>query len=592
MNVSCIIINGTINISYGYNESATATAIWLEDLNFSGWFQFHVFGNSSYPSKEIARCAGGLEGYTHNSSLYQQIKLVKDMDGSSQSGYSDEVLNFLQSNLNYIKQSVDSYPDSIYWNKVGIILEQFQGLVYGYNLVAEHKLSEIDFWIYQAEGDMDDIFDKFPNNVHRMKRDHCTGLVRLLDNYSDLYFSHNTWSDFRELFGELKEYHLNIKEFKASTILMSTRIGRLASDDDFYINDQGLFIFETTIGNYNSDLYDLIVPQNVFTWIRDLLSTWDSSSGQEWTQIFRKHNSGTYNNQYVIVDSKRFQKNHKPSKDLIWVLEQIPGLIISKDSTDFLVNRGFYPSFNCPSFIEIFNLSGLPQLISSWGDDGNYWDYNTSSRYRILSREAPSLQNFDQFKKLMRYNNYKKDSYSHGDPGQMILSRYDLRDGLNPHFRKSLFGGLDTKALRLSESFSNLYFHAINSPEYEYNPPFNFSASPFPNISHDGLPNFWKFNWTIFQSLYINKCSTFTKEESCISNDFCGWCIYSQQCLGGDSHAPFYGLVCDAGWSTKVERSRGSIITIILVSSLVVILICVILVFHCIYFQNKNSRLL
>lgn len=34
-----------------------------------------------------------------------------------------------------------------------------------------------------------------------------------------------------------------------------------------------------------------------------------ASNGKNWTDIFSKFNSGTYNNQWVVADYKLFQKN-------------------------------------------------------------------------------------------------------------------------------------------------------------------------------------------------------------------------------------------------------------------------------------------
>ena len=37
-------------------------------------------------------------------------------------------------------------------------------------------------------------------------------------------------------------------------------------------------------------------------WIRSLAANRLSQGGKEWTEIFSKFNSGTYNNQWMIVD--------------------------------------------------------------------------------------------------------------------------------------------------------------------------------------------------------------------------------------------------------------------------------------------------
>lgn len=139
---------------------------------------------------------------------------------------------------------------------------------------------------------------------------------------------------------------------------------------------------------------------------------------------------------------------------------------MTRDATSQLIKDGYFASFNTPSFMELFNLSGLPQKMASWGEDAYYWSYSDSPRYYLFKREAPRIKDFETFQLFMRYNNFKVDPYSNGDPGQMILSRYDLRDGLNPHFKRREFGGLDTKALKLTEAVSSLNFHAIASPEH------------------------------------------------------------------------------------------------------------------------------
>jgi hypothetical protein len=49
---------------------------------------------------------------------------------------------------------------------------------------------------------------------------------------------------------------------------------------------------------------------------------------QSWVDLFSYLHSGTYNNEWQIVDLNQFTPNQKPSSGLLWVLEEVPGEII------------------------------------------------------------------------------------------------------------------------------------------------------------------------------------------------------------------------------------------------------------------------
>lgn len=566
-----------------------AVAEFTDSMNETGWYQFHVNGTKGKDSKNIMRCAGALEGYLSQERIYQHYKLIYDMnDWDLNLDLPPITKQFLEDNMKYVKHSSEAYVDSKFWNEIGLIYKQFEGMVEGYNLKAPEgqKISELGLWFLQSEGDFFDIQEIYPNDVQEgkvhknLKRskygkvtsgEHCSGLIKLLDDYSDLYFAHDSWSDYRELHGELKEYNLQIPEFKANKIVMSTRIGKLSSFDDFYINDQGLFVLETTINNFNEELYKKVVPQSLFTWIRGVHATWTSDSGKEWTETFIKHNSGTYNNEYLIVDSKQFVEKQKPKSDLLWIIEQYPGTYRSQDITDVLVKQGFFPSFNTPWFEDLYNLAGFPEIVESWGEDGNYWTYNTSARYNLFYREVPRIKTFEQFQDFMRYNNWKRDVYSNGDPGQQIMARYDLRPGIKPHFPAKLFGGLDSKCLKLSEASkgTRMKFHARASPTHDEKngiPVFQFPS----DLPHDGLPDVWNFSWIVFNSNEPDECEYHQNKDDCLKDHRCGYCHDSKKCFYGNKDGPLDGI-CDAGWIKKSELqsfAKPMVITVSLIAVL------------------------
>ena len=222
--------------------------------------------------------------------------------------------------------------------------------------------------------------------------------------------------------------------------------------------------------------------------------------GKEWTDIFARHNSGTYNNQWMVVDYKLF-KPGKPLRDgLFWVLEQLPSLIEAKDMTDTLRTQAFWPSYNSPYFTSVFNLSGCPSLVEKYGD---WFSYDKTPRALIFKRDQSTVTDLDSMMKLMRYNNYQKDPLSRCElcsppySGENAISaRNDLNpaDGTYPFHALShrRHGGTDAK-LTSHAMVHSLDFVAAGGPTWDSLPPFQWSLSDFANVSHVGQPDLWDF---------------------------------------------------------------------------------------------------
>ena len=99
----------------------------------------------------------------------------------------------------------------------------------------------------------------------------------------------------------------------------------------------------------------------------------------------RRANSGTYNNQWMLVDYKLFKPGmEKLKKGLLWILEQIPGQTHAEDMTWLLESQSYWPSYNSPYFKDIFVASGLPEMVSKYGD---WFSYDKTPRARIFKRD-------------------------------------------------------------------------------------------------------------------------------------------------------------------------------------------------------------
>lgn len=601
-NASCVILpDGEPKITRTIDTNADAWAYWNNSIFEIGWYKLHIEGREGSDPYNMLRCAGLLEGYLSQHEIYLHFQLIKDIHNFKRDEpYSENWKYFMEKNMNYTFHSIEAYVDSSYWQDINFTITQFNGLVDGYKLRQEERgytnetMTPLDFWFLEAECELYDIESALSQKRQKVNGptngEDCTGLIRLLPDYSDIFFSQDTWSDFRDLHGELKEYHFPIPQFKANRVMFSTRVGKLFSYDDFYIADSGLLVLETTMSIFNMSLYDLVVPESLLTWLRAVRSMWMTDNGPDWTTEFIKHNSGTLNNQYLILDTKKFVRNEKPKKDLLWMIEQYPGDYEKKDLTELLVNNGYFPSINVPFTERLYKKAGYPDKVRSMGDVGDYFSYYNSSRFKILDRESRRITTFDEFIKLMTYNNWKRDPYSKSDPAQAIMSRYDLRRSGEPYGAGKAFGGLDSKCCRVTEFSTKMLFHAIASPaKTENNTPWEFGKPPYEDIRYEGLPALWDFNWTTFQSLTFDLCSNNSEKECVENNDLCGWCTYSQTCLPGDKSGPFFDVKCEDGWKVKQTNPKWAAPVIISISVIIVIFVLVVFISH--YIHSKNKKL-
>lgn len=81
-------------------------------------------------------------------------------------------------------------------------------------------------------------------------------------------------------------------------------------------------------------------PATVPSWQRVRAANLLAADGRTWVDVFKRHNSGTYNNQYMVVDLKRFQPRKQLQSGLLWVVEQLPGMVEAADMTNTL-SRGY-----------------------------------------------------------------------------------------------------------------------------------------------------------------------------------------------------------------------------------------------------------
>ena len=97
------------------------------------------------------------------------------------------------------------------------------------------------------------------------------------------------------------------------------------------------------------------------------------------------------------------------------------GLYKYSDVTSQLA-RGYWPSYNVPYHRIIFDKSGYPEIVNK---SGSAHSYELAPRAKIFRRDQGSVVDMESFKKIMRYNDYREDPYSEGNPTYAICARGD-----------------------------------------------------------------------------------------------------------------------------------------------------------------------
>uniref|UniRef100_A0A3Q2HAG4 Phospholipase B-like n=1 Tax=Equus caballus TaxID=9796 RepID=A0A3Q2HAG4_HORSE len=401
--------------------------------------------------------------------------------------------------------------------QVRLTLLQLKGLEDSYEgsvafPTGRFTIKPLGFLLLQISGDLGDLEPALNKTEARrtLGAGACSALVKLLPGHRDLLVAHNTWNSYQSMLRIIKKYWFQFHEgpqedappAPGNRLVFSSYPGTIFSCDDFYILASGLVTLETTIGNRNPALWKYVQPKHcVLEWVRNIVANRLAVDGDSWADTFKRFNSGTYNNQWMIVDYKAFVPGGpSPGSRVLTILEQLPGMVVVADKTSELYQKTYWASYNIPSFETVFNTSGLQALVAQYGD---WFSYDGSPRAQIFRRNQSLVRDLDSMIQLMRYNDFLHDPLSlckecspQPNGENAISARSDLNPANGsypfPALRQRSHGGIDVKvtSMALAKAFR---FLAASGPTWDQVPPFQWSASPFSGLLHMGQPDLWKF---------------------------------------------------------------------------------------------------
>lgn len=531
--------SGKFKVVYGdkLDPDAVATATYKTEYEKEGWdyltLQSYQGDDNKYQDHIKSYGMGFLEGVMTHQRIYPFYLNMKhfhfhDPNATVQTFEMPEITKkFVQQNLVYMKQKALAKKDQDpYWDQVYNFYKQMMGLIDGYNSMAEKdkQISYVDFQVMNAVSDVDEmVYWKNPKarpDFSKMTTEeiidfidthnHCSALMKVSPDFKDVWFGHNTWTSYNKMNRIFKEYKFktNTKVEQSKTVAFSGYPGILASIDDFYILDSDLYVTETTNSVFNKELYDVLTPESLLSWMRTLVANRLSSTGSEWAEIFSRENSGTYNNQFQILDLKKIDiDNTVISPGALTIIEQIPGLTVSDDMTEYF-KKGYWPSYNSAYFPKIRDLSGYEKQIQEHPELKDVLDYTSGARANIFRRDQAKVVDIESYKKIIRYNDYLNDPLSKKNPALAIGARKDL---VEEQSKKMCYGITDAKFASIKDikGKKNKKIYIISGPTNDNVEAFNWETNTCKDNQDgkwqgEGQVKLWNFGWIEYNTVLFD----------------------------------------------------------------------------------------
>jgi hypothetical protein len=495
-------VDGVVPLDFT-DPSVVITGEFNETILQTGWYTLALTSNGNFSDADQAYAAGYFEGIV--SSLPAQQHYLNHYTGNA---VPENINQWLAEHIVWIEgQVAANNATDPYWHQVGLMWNQFYGLLDGINQEATlQNFTAVQLLALTAMGDMFDLdaalvsTSQYRADWRSMKKKdfdhwfakntHCSSLYKVTDDLSDIFFGHAAWYNFNTMVRIFKHLTMNYNDVMtvSKTISYSSYPGMLSSFDDFYLTNTGINAIETSLEVFNLTMYvGNINPQSVLYWTRVMIATRSATSAPNWAATMAKYNSGTYNNQWMILDLSLFTPGKPLLPNTMWVCEQLPGIVKSRDVTEML-RYGYYPSYNVPMDEELFLLAGYAETVAVQGPEMN--DYQTCVRAEIFRRDQGKVKDLESFKHIMRYNDYEQDPISNGNPLYAIASRVDL-DPEQPQ----CFGALDAKISSYSLWKAGQTIVTQSGPTQQQ-PVFEFNNTLAPDCGlHAGMPEVFRFGW-------------------------------------------------------------------------------------------------
>lgn len=131
------------------------------------------------------------------------------------------------------------------------------------------------------------------------RAEHCSAFIATGDNTEDgrIVLAHNTW--FQYLPGTRYNVILDVTPAKGARFVMQTMPGTISSGTDWYVNQSGLMVSETTITGMTT-----FNPSGLPYFLRSRKAVQYSETIDQWVKTMIEGNNGGYANDWLVGDVK------------------------------------------------------------------------------------------------------------------------------------------------------------------------------------------------------------------------------------------------------------------------------------------------
>ena len=252
---------------------------------------------------------------------------------------------------------------------------------------------------------------------------------------------------------------------------------------------------ETTNDLLNISLLDQVQPESLLSYMRAIVANQVAKDGHDWAELFSQYQSGTYTNQWMILNLNKFTQYKSPQRGFLTVLEEVPGRIHWDDMSDFLGRNNYWASYNNPYFKDIQLLSGYSSACAL----SEEWCYDTAPRAKIFRDRQSLIQDEIGAQEILGYNDFQNDPLSENDSCNAIACRGDLEPNA---VSRGAYGALDAKVTTVLDSIrmpgEAPIIQARLGPTTDQQEPFcwsQLSEAEDQKYSHNGQPDCFHFEW-------------------------------------------------------------------------------------------------